>query len=98
MKEFLPGLFLLWEGHGIRTSAGKGSRLNGCTGTEPGICIPPWIEGSSGLLDLPWFGYAILWLGCAVTAIVHSPPLSHAGWVSDKLGPFVNEGFVLDVT
>ena len=24
-----------------------------------GICIPPWIEGSSGLLDLPWFGNAL---------------------------------------
>ena len=23
------------------------------------ICIPLWIEGSSGLLDLPWFGNAI---------------------------------------
>ena len=46
-----------------------------------GICIPPWIEGSSGLLDLPWFGYAILGKDCTVTAIVYSVPLSHA-WVN----------------
>ena len=44
-----------------------------------GICIPPWIEGSSGLLDLPWFGYAILGKDCTVPAIVYSVPLSHAG-------------------
>ena len=44
-----------------------------------GICIPPWIEGSSGLPDLPWFGNAIFGKGYAVTAIVYSVPLSHAG-------------------
>ena len=44
-----------------------------------GICIPPWIEGSSGLPDLPWFGNAIIGKGYAVTAIVYSVPLSHAG-------------------
>ena len=44
---------------------------------ELGIYIPPWIEGSSGLPDLPWFGNAILGKGYAVTAIVDSVPLSH---------------------
>ena len=44
-----------------------------------GICILPWIEGSSGLLDLLWFGNAIFEKSCAVTAIVYSVPLSHAG-------------------
>ena len=44
-----------------------------------GICIPPWIEGSSGLPDLPWFGNAILGKGYAVTAIVYSVALLHAG-------------------
>ena len=44
-----------------------------------GICIPPWIEGRSGLLDLLWFGNAISGKGYAVTAIVYSVPLSHAG-------------------
>ena len=29
-KEFLPGLFLLWVGRDIRTSAGNRSRQNGC--------------------------------------------------------------------
>ena len=43
------------------------------------ICIPPWIEGSSGLPDLPWFGNAIFRKGYAVTVIVYSVPLSHAG-------------------
>ena len=43
------------------------------------ICIPPWIEGSSGLPDLPWFGNPIFGKGYAVTAIVYSVPLSHAG-------------------
>ena len=42
------------------TSAENGSRQNGCTGTKLVICIPPCIEGSNGLLDLSWFGYAIL--------------------------------------
>ena len=46
-----------------------------------GICIPHWIEGSSGLLDLPWFGYAILRKDYTVTAIVYSVPLSQA-WVN----------------
>ena len=44
-----------------------------------GICIPPWIEGSSWLLDLPWFGNAIFGKDCTVTAFVYSVPLSHAG-------------------
>ena len=81
--EFLPGLFLLGEGRDIKTSAGNGSRRNGFTGTKLRICIPPWIEGRNGLLDLPWLDYAILKLDCADTAIVHSAPLSHAGWVPD---------------
>ena len=46
-----------------------------------GICIPPWIESGSGLLDLPWFGNAILGKDYTVTAIVYSVPLSHA-WVN----------------
>ena len=46
---------------------------------ELGIYIPPWIEGSSGLPDLPWFGNAILGKGYVVTAIVYSVSLSHAG-------------------
>ena len=35
------------------------------------ICIPPWIEGSSGLPDLPWFVNAVFGKGYAVTAIVY---------------------------
>jgi len=33
------------------------------------------------------FGYAILGKGCAVTAIVHSAPLPHAGWIPINWGP-----------
>ena len=43
------------------------------------ICIPTWIEGCSGLPDLPWFGNAIFGKDYAVTAIVYSVPLSHTG-------------------
>ena len=41
------------------------------------------IEGSSGLLDPPWFAYAKFEQSCAVMAIVFSVPLSHAGLVPD---------------
>ena len=63
-----------------------------------GICIPPWVEGSTGLLDLPWFGNTISGMGCAVTAIVYSVPLSHAGWAPINCGFFVHKGFAPGVT
>ena len=62
------------------------------------ICIPPWIEGSSGLPDLPWFGNAIFGKSYAVTAIVYLVPLSHAGWAPINCGFFVHEGFASGVT